>query len=198
MDDSQKNALLFADAGTDGRSAGQIYPVDAGVISLFKRGYKGEIFIFSTIPFEHETIPDEKRLSGKIYSIITLEIHFFNAVVRSLLCKENELIRYKPGFDMDSCDAGILVHANSIRNGTAEWFENDYQTIKNSKIPFVLVSVGSDSDSNFETHLEENVIRSIYRCYSLILERVPSIGVRGDMTKRFLWNRLEFPRTGLT
>ena len=46
VDDSQKNALLFADAGTDGRRAGQIYPVDAGVISLFKRGYKGEIFIF--------------------------------------------------------------------------------------------------------------------------------------------------------
>lgn len=149
---------------------------------------------FSSIPFEHETIPDEKTIVRKnLFNNNVGNTFFFNAVVRSLLCKENELIRYKPGFDMDSCDAGILVHANSIRNGTAEWFENDYQTIKNSKIPFVLVSVGSDSDSNFETHLEENVIRSIYRCYSLILERVPSIGVRGDMTKKILVEQVGIP-----
>ncbi len=143
--------------------------------------------IFSTIPFEHENFPTENEIVDKnLFGNNVGNMFFFNAIVKSLLREDNLLVRYKNGINIDDFDAGILIHANSIRNGTKKWFENDYNTILNSHIPFILVCVGSDSNANFQIQLDKDLIISIKKCYNLLLERTPSIGVRGNFTKKVL------------
>lgn len=143
--------------------------------------------IFGTIPFEHEDFPSEEEIINKnLFGNNVGNMFFFNAIVKSLLRDGNQLIKYRSGLNVDDFDVGILIHANSIRNGTKEWFENDYKIISNSHIPFVLVCVGADSNPQFQTHLDKELITSIKKCYDLLLERTASIGVRGEFTKQVL------------
>lgn len=150
---------------------------------------------FTTIPFEHEeNFPSaEEMVKNNYFGNNIGNLFFTNAIVRSLLFEGNEIVNCKSGIDISSFDAGILMYANHIRNGSKSWFDSDYDMIKNNNIPFVIVCVGSDSDPQFHISLEPEVRESIKKCYSLILSRTESIGVRGDMTKQVLVEQVGIP-----
>jgi len=150
--------------------------------------------VFSTIPFEFEPMPSDTYIvDNNLFGNNVGNMFFFNAAVKSLRCETHEIIRYEEGMCLNDYDFGIFIQANQIRNGTLEWINNDYNLIKGCKIPFVIVCIGTDSTPDFNTYLNQDVIDSYYRCYSEILCRTSSIGVRGDWTKKVLVEQIGLP-----
>lgn len=150
------------------------------------------------MPFEHEQPfpPDELIVERNYIGYNVGNLFFFNAVIRSLYCEQNEIVRFKQGIDRSSYDAAISIRANDIFNGQEEWFETYYRRVSrcdSSNLPVVLICVGSDSDSNFKTVLNPDLIEKVRKCYDLILRRSKSIGVRGEMSKKVLTEQIGIP-----
>ena len=143
--------------------------------------------VVTRLPFEHEPqLSDKEIVEKNLFTNNVGNLFFTNSVIRTLLKPGNEIVRYKKGLDLNSFDKGILIHANVIRSGCEHVFDYDYNIVSNSNIPFVMMSIGADSNKNFETSLNDGIKERVKSLFNLMLERTPSIGVRGEYTKRVL------------
>lgn len=140
-----------------------------------------------TMPFENEREPsDDEIINRNLFGNNIGNIYFYNAVVRSLTCAENRLCHYHNGMDLGKPDVGILIYANIFRSNNEQFINQEYDRIRGTDIPYVLVCAGSDSNPEFETRLNSGVSEISKKLLELILERSASIGVRGEMTKKVL------------
>lgn len=143
--------------------------------------------VFSSIPFESELVSDSDMIDNNLFINNVGNTFFTNAVYNTLNSTENKIVRYHEGISScENFDAGILIHANDIRNGMTRVLDYEYEMMEEFKIPFVMMSIGTDSDSSYNTVLDESVRISTHKLFSKILERSPSVGVRGEHTKKIV------------
>lgn len=143
--------------------------------------------VVTRLPFEHEPqLTDKEVVEKNLFTNNVGNLFFTNAAIKSIFKPENEIVRYKKGLDLNSFDKGIFIHANVIRNGCEHVFDYDYNIISNSKIPFVMMSIGADSNKDFKTALTDSMKERVSSLFNLMLDRTPTIGVRGEYTKKIL------------
>lgn len=170
------------------------YSKKVASVSRKEKSGKKMSLVFSKIPFEFEKMPtDEEMVRDNLFGNNIGNMYFFNAVVKSLRCCDHEIIRYEDGMNIDDYDSALLIQANQIRNGTEEWYKNDYELLKKCHIPFVIVCVGSDSTPDFKMKLNDKEVEIMRKFYLEILSRTSSIGVRGEWTKKVMVEQLGLP-----
>ena len=150
--------------------------------------------IFDSKPFEHEPYPsDEQMLSENLFLDNIGNLYFFNAVIRSLRKPGNTFHRNIPGTNLDDYDRCLLIHANNIRDGASHFYEHWYHEMERCKTPFVVIGVGTDSWNGFDVYLSDETVDTVRKCFTRFLERTPSIGVRGEYTKKALVELVGLP-----
>ena len=70
-------------------------------------------------------------------------------------------------------------------------YDNDI--INSSEIPFVMMSIGADSDKNYRMNISELMKSNVSKLFNTILARTPEIGVRGEYTKKLLHDQCNMP-----
>ena len=151
--------------------------------------------VVSRLPFEFEPkISDKDIVKNNLFIHNVGNLFFTNAVINTLQKQGNEIVRYKQGIDINSFDRGIFIHANIIRTGCESVIDYDNKIIDSSEIPFVMMSIGTDSDKKFRMKISDEMKFSIGKLFNTILERTPEIGVRGEYTKRFITEQCNLPK----
>lgn len=149
--------------------------------------------VFTSIPFESESVPESDMINKNLFINNVGNLFFTNAVYNTLNSPNNKIVRYHSGVSVKDFDAGILIHANDIRNGLSGVLDRESELMDKFKIPFIMMSIGTDSDPFFKTGLNDEIINSTKRLFSKILDRTPTIGVRGEHTKRIIVKYCKIP-----
>ena len=145
-------------------------------------------------PYEHEPYPsDEEMIAKDLFHSNIGNLYFSNAVIRSLLNTGNTLHKYTKETNLNDYDCNLLIQANTIRDGAADVYEKYYTEMDNCPNPFIIIGAGTDSWDGFDIYMRQDTIDTIHKCFSRILERTASIGVRGYYTKRVLVEQVGLP-----
>ncbi len=150
--------------------------------------------VFSDMPMESEKFPtNEEIVRQNLFQNNVGNEYFFNAVVKSLQCNDHEICRYLPTTDFSTFDQGLIINANQIADMNLPAIKYQYGLVSKSELPYICICVGSDSDHQFRTTLNEDTKEYVYKLYSTILDRSVSMGVRGELTKQVLVNEVGLP-----
>ena len=151
--------------------------------------------VISHLPFEFEQpqLTDREIVQRNLFIYNVGNLFFTNAVINTLQKKGNDIVRYKEGIDINSFDRGIFIHANIIRTGCESVINYDNDIINSSEIPFVMMSIGADSDKNYRMNISELMKSNVSKLFNTILARTPEIGVRGEYTKKLLHDQCNMP-----
>ncbi len=111
------------------------------------------------MPFEYEKkIPEDVVIRDNLFSNNIGNQLFFNAVVNSITCPENTIFHYGDGCNyINTVDRFVIPFANNIRNNAGDEYRNVLGCMRKTDKPFVIAGVGTDSDSNFKTYLDEEI-----------------------------------------
>lgn len=147
------------------------------------------------MPFEYEKrIPEDIVIRDNLFSNNIGNQLFFNSVVRSLNCEYNSIFHYGYGCDSpEKMDRFVIPFANNIRNYACDEYEKVFELLRKTDKPFVISGVGTDSDSNFNTKLNDEIVSVVSEFYKEVLRRTESIGVRGEHTKKVLVEKCNIP-----
>jgi polysaccharide pyruvyl transferase len=88
-------------------------------------------------------------------------------------------------------DAYVIPLANAFRHSYQPILDRMTELIRRLRIPVVILGVGAQSNVDYETDRLRPLERSVRAFVSAVLDRAPSIGVRGEFTHDYL-TRLGF------
>lgn len=88
-------------------------------------------------------------------------------------------------------DHVILPFANAFRRGFVEYLDKYTDLIEQLRIPVTITGIGAQASLDYDWTGLGPIEANVKRFISAVLDRGPSIGVRGDMTRRYL-NSLGF------
>lgn len=88
-------------------------------------------------------------------------------------------------------DHVALPFANAFRPGFVDYLDKYADLIERLRIPVTVVGIGAQGTLDYDWTRLDAIEPHVRRFVSAILDRGPSIGVRGDMTRRYL-NSLGF------
>lgn len=91
----------------------------------------------------------------------------------------------------DAYDVVVLPFANAFRPAFAASLEAWSALIERLRIPVVVLGIGAQSSLDYDMAPLRPVEKQVRRFVRAVLERSPSIGVRGEFTQRYL-NQLGF------
>ncbi len=83
-------------------------------------------------------------------------------------------------------DAYVIPLANAFRHGYRPVLDRMTQLIRRLRIPVVIMGVGAQSNLRYQTERLGPVEESVRAFVSAVLDRGPSIGVRGEFTHDYL------------
>jgi len=83
-------------------------------------------------------------------------------------------------------DVYVLAFANAFRPQYAKRLERWSKLIERLRIPVVILSIGAQSDLDYDLGALAPINGAVRRFVAAVLERGPSIGVRGEFTERYL------------
>jgi polysaccharide pyruvyl transferase WcaK-like protein len=83
-------------------------------------------------------------------------------------------------------DVYVLPFANAFRPQYARRLERWSKLIERLRIPVVILGIGAQSDLDYDLGALAPIDGSVRRFVAAVLERGPTIGVRGEFTERYL------------
>ena len=83
-------------------------------------------------------------------------------------------------------DAYVIPLANAFRHSYKPILDRMTELIRRLRIPVVILGVGAQSNVDYETDRLRPIERSVRAFVSAVLDRAPSIGVRGEFTYDYL------------
>lgn len=86
----------------------------------------------------------------------------------------------------DEHDAYVLPFANAFRPQYARRLERWSKLIERLRIPVVILGIGAQSDLDYDLGALAPIDASVRRFVAAVLERGPTLGVRGEFTERYL------------
>ena len=148
-------------------------------------------------PFEHENIDERVIVEKNMFGNNIGNDLFFNATVRAISdAPQNECFHlYQNNTHINDFDCVILPLANVIRSSSATVNEMAYYhgLLANSKTPFIINGVGSDSYRD-KIDASPEIIEKTKLFFADVLDRTPSIGVRGEQTYKLCVNEMGLPK----
>lgn len=148
------------------------------------------ICVYGYMPFEHESdISTEEVINENLFCNNVGNNFFYNGVVKSLMCDSNALMHFNECLEkIHLVDRFVIPFANNIRNGDVciEEYKKISKVMAKTDAPFIIAGVGTDSDANYNVNLDLEIRKIVHDFYTDVLRRTPTIGVRGEHTKKTL------------
>jgi hypothetical protein len=106
------------------------------------------------------------------------------------LISDVDLVRAKPEDTAarvnESCDALVLPFANALRGNYEPTLRKWTEVIRRLRVPVTVLGIGAQSSLEYETEPLRPVDDTVRGFIAAVLDRSPSIGVRGEFTQSYL------------
>ncbi|GAB2484982.1 polysaccharide pyruvyl transferase family protein [Nocardiopsis aegyptia] len=142
-------------------------------------------------PFD--PVPPEQVIQQNLIATNTGNLLFSDAVHKMLSTPDTEIVpnRYKVDPSdadriNDEYDAFVVPLANAFRPSFTRHLDDLSALIEKLRIPVVVFGVGGQAGTDYGTDHLAPIEDKVRRFCSAVLERSPSIGVRGEFTERYL------------
>lgn len=150
---------------------------------ILMRGYKDPLRVVSP-----EATLDRDILGGNSGNLL-----FSQAAFRMLSTPETEIkvsnflnLFDKPDRINANYDAVVLPFANAFRPAFLPLLDRFTQLIERLTIPVTVLGIGAQSDVDYSLEQLDPLRRPVQRFMRSVLQRSPSVGVRGEFTGEFL------------
>ncbi|MGH3324248.1 MAG: polysaccharide pyruvyl transferase family protein, partial [Streptomyces sp.] len=86
----------------------------------------------------------------------------------------------------ESCDAVVLPFANALRGNYESTLRKWTEVVRRLRVPVTVLGIGAQSTLEYETEPLRPLDDTVRTFCAAVLDRSPSIGVRGEFTQRYL------------